>query len=240
MTSCAPSDPMMTSLRVRVPGAPDDLIILELWNIIDEFLRRTNAWRYETEVQLSDGEGEYPLALPSDSALVRVMGVSYNGMPVAQANSGTVQSSTGTLVPELTFPDGDALFAPQAIDLNPSTQIFSWAIYRPEYVTITNPPTDGAQYPFKLLAALSISHRCMTCACGDWDIPEWMWQTYFQPWLDGTLARLHAMPAKPWRDVVMAQYHGRRFRSAMGQAKQEAQRGFQYNNAPWRFPRSGW
>lgn len=240
MSDCSPIEPLLTSIRVRCPGVTDDTIKVELWSVINEFLRRTNAWKWDQAIDISSGDGEFALAVPGDARIVRVIGAEYNGVPVPMSNSGTTQSSTGTLQPELTFPDGDAAFAPRLIDVDPVSQIFSWAIYRPDYVTVANPPTDGQKYPFNLLASLSIAPKCMACECTDWELPDWMYDSYFEAWLDGVLGRLHSMPAKPWRDVVMAQYHGKRFRSAMGFHKQEAARGFQYANQTWRFPRSGW
>ena len=39
--TCAPTDRIMQTLRTRVAGAADPMIELELFNTIDEFLRRT-------------------------------------------------------------------------------------------------------------------------------------------------------------------------------------------------------
>lgn len=238
--SCEPTDRIMQTLRVHIPGAPDPTLELELFNVMDEFLRRTNAWKQETNIDISSGETEYDLGVPSDAAVVRVMSAQYNGTAVPVTTSGLVQTSVGTLVPEQTFPDGDALFKPFEIDINPPTQIFSYAIYRPNYVTITSPPSVEPIYPFNMVVALTVARRCLECGCGDWDLPEWIFDTFFQEFVDGTMARCYAMPAKPWRDLQMAQYHGKKFRSRMAERKQEVARGFEYGVQNWHYPRAGW
>jgi hypothetical protein len=240
MSSCSPTDRLMQTLRVHVPGATDDLLQLELFNVIDEFMRRTSAWKMEADIVLQDDTYIYDLALPPDSAVVRAMGATHNGVPVASTTSGVVQSSTGTLEPELTFPDGDANYAPFATDIEAATSIFTWSLFKPNYISVTNPPTGDAQlYPLRVILALSIARSCLECDCGDWMLEEWMYDMYFQDWLDGTLGRLYMMPAKPWNDKTSALYHGKRFRSALGYRKQEAMRAFNYNIPIWRFP-GGW
>lgn len=241
MTSCSPTDRIMQTLRTRVAGAADPMIELELFNSIDEFLRRTMTWKYSTDIQLQEGEDEYALGLPGDSVLVRLLGASYNGTPVPSSTSSSVtQSSTGVLVPEATFPDGDANFLPFTTDLDHASGLFSYSLFKPNYISVSNQPSGSQLLPLSLAMALSISPGCLECDCGSWDLPEWMFEMYFQDWLDGTLGRLYSMPSKPWTNLQLAQYHGRRFRNEMAFRKQEAARGFVYNVPTWQFPRSGW
>ena len=93
----------------------------------------------------------------------------------------------------------------------------------------------------EVLLALSLARRCLECDCGDWAVEEWMWDMFFQDWLDGVLSRLYGMPAKPWNSQTHAVYHAKRFRNAMAYRKQEAPRGFVWGTAgpAWSFPR-GW
>jgi hypothetical protein len=240
MSACSPSDRIMQTLRTRVPGATDDMLELELFNTIDEFLRRTNAWKYQTSVDISTGDTDYALNVPNDAITIRVMKAEYNGVPVIATQSWVVQSSIGTLVPEQQFPDGDAMFSPFQTDITPPSQLFTYALYRPNYVTVTNPPSDEPLYPFILVVSLSLERGCLECACGDWSVPDWMFDTYFQDWEDGVLGRLFSMQSKPWSNTVLAQYHGKRFRNEMAFRKQEAARGFEYAVQTWRYPRAGW
>ena len=85
--------------------------------------------------------------------------------------------------------------------------------------------------------ALSLSTGCLECESGDWALDEWMWDMFFQDFLDGTMGRLYAMPAKPWASPNQAVYHGKRFRNHMAYRKQEAIRGYSHSVPAWRFPR---
>jgi hypothetical protein len=241
--TCEPTDRLLQTLRVQTPGATDDMISLHLYNIMDEFFRRTSAWIYETDIELKVDLVEYGLGVPSGAIMVRAMGVSHNGvtLPPAATGSQLVQSSLGRIEGVL-LPDGDSSFDYDVSDIVEAApgSPFSWAIYRPDYITVTNPADEEARkYPLKAVLALSLSRDCLECDCGDWGVPEWMWDTYFADWLDGALSRLYAMPMKPWSTPQHAVYHGKRFRNAMAQRKQEALRGFSFNVQTWRFPR-GW
>lgn len=236
MSACAPTDRLMQTIVVTVPGVPEATARVILFNVIDEFLRRTSAWKIEVDVNL-EGESPFVIPVPADAEIVRAMGATHNGVPVPQSTSGVIQSSTGTLEPELLLPDGDANFLPFATDIAPPSDLFSWSLFKPNYISVTNPPTSAdAQYPLKVVVALSIAKSCLECECGDWQLDEWMFDMYFQDWLNGVLGNMFIMPAKPWSNPQLATYHLKRFRQSMGYRKQEAARGFNYNTPTWRFP----
>jgi hypothetical protein len=239
MAECNQADRILQSAMVHVPGSTEQVVTLELFNVIDEFLRRSSAWRYETDVILQEGMSDYGMALPADATTVRALGVMHRGAPVATTSqTAAVVSSLGVLNYEQSFSDGDARYAPDKSDL--SSNLFTYAIYRPNYITITGTPDAAAMAePMKVLVALSIAPGCLECACGDWQLPEWMFEQFFQDWYEGTLGRLYAMPSKPWSSEKLAIYHGKRFRQAMGYRKQEANRGFVYGVPGWKYPRVG-
>jgi hypothetical protein len=183
---------------------------------------------------------EYGFVTPSDTTVVRLLGVSHNNVPVPAASAtGVIQTSIGTIEPSELFPDGDVAIDPARSDL--SGGVFSYAIYRPSYIQITSmPDAEARKYPMQVLLALTLARRCLECDCGDWAVEEWMWDMYFDDWLDGALGRLYGMPAKPWASTTHAQYHHKRFRNALAYRKQEAPRGFVWGTAGplWRYPRS--
>jgi hypothetical protein len=242
-TTCSPIDRLMQTLKVHVPGVTDPLLQLEIFNVIDEFLRRTSAWRYRTDITLEVNVAEYFLATPADAEVVRAMGVVHNGLPltgraVGGTGSAYIQSSLGELLPEQTFPDGDASYLPAISDIQP-TGMFTYAIYRPNYISVAGlPDVEAVKYPLQVDLALTIAAGCVECDCGDWMLPDWMYPMFFQDWLDGTLGRLYGMPAKPWASPTIAAYHAKRFRNRMAFRKQEAIRGYAYGVPGWRFPRS--
>src|SRR6187399_603582 len=212
-STCAPTDRILQSIMVRAPGVTGEMINLELFNVVDEFFRRTGAWLHRDEVALSKGVDEYNYGVPAGAEMVRMIGVTHNNIPVPMATGGgAAMTGTGTLDPALTFSDGDAAFAADKINL--VGDVFSWAVYRPDFISIDVPNVEMEQYPAVLIMALTVSKGCLECdSCDDWNLPEWMWSMFFQDWLDGTLGRLHGMVAKPWSNTQMASYHGKRFRN---------------------------
>jgi len=242
MSTCAPNDRILQTLKVHVPGVTDPVLELELFNVMDEFFRRTSAWRFYQDIDLVENVYEYGFAVPGNTQIVRLLAVEHSGIQVPSAATvGAVQASVGTLAPELTFDDGDAKFHYDESDIDTQNNLFSYALYRPGFITVTAlPDAEARKYPMKTCVALTVARGCLECAdCGEWSLEDWMWDTFFQDWYDGTLARLYGMPAKPWSSPTIAAYHARRFRNAMAYRKQEALRGFTYNAPVWRFPR-GW
>jgi hypothetical protein len=238
---CAPLDRLMQTLRAHLPGATEALLEIEVFNTLDEFFRRTSAWRYESEIQLSTETQEYDLSLPVGAEFVRMLGVTLNGAPVAPVGAqGTIQSAFGVITPELTFADGDAQYDADASDL--SAGVFTYAIYRPTYITVTAlPDAEQVKYPLRAIMALTIAKSCLEENCSDWAMPDWSSDMFFQEWLDGVLARMYQMPAKPWSEPTKAIYHHKRFRNGMAFRKQEATKGFVHGSPGWHYPRmSGW
>jgi hypothetical protein len=241
VTANLPIDRLLQTLRVHAPGVTDALLQLELFNTLDEFFSRTSAWREFSDITLRTDALDYDIDVPAGARMVRILAVLHNGIPVPSAQGdGITSSSLGTLLPELTFPDSDAEFAFSESDLVGGSGPFSYAIYVPDYITVTTPPTqDQTNFPLRVLMALSVSKDNLEQDPGDWVLPDWMYDMFFQDWLDGALGKLYAMPAKPWSNKELTLLHGRKFRQAMGQRKQEANRGFTYGQPGWRFPRSG-
>lgn len=240
MTAVVPTDRIKQSVMVRVPGLTDALFSLELFNVMDEFFKRTSAWRYKTEIALEAGAGEYPLPVPADALFVRMIGVTLNGTPVPSLGEaiGSTQSSFGVMTPEMSFPDGDASFTPDASDLVGT--LFTYAVYRSEYITLTGAPDQQqSQQPLKITMVLTIAPPCCAKDCGDWMLEDWMYDMFYQDWYDGVLSRLYGMPAKPWSSPTLQLYHGKRFRQALAYRKQEANRGFTYGVPGFRFPKVG-
>lgn len=243
MNACAPTDRLLQSVKLHAPGVTDPMLQIEAFNVLDEFFRRTSAWQLKIPLELVEGQTEYAFPTPINSEVVRVMGVAHNDIPVPSAGSqgALVQSSLGVVESEFQFPDGDARVLPDLSDVTEPSGLFTWAIYRPDYISITAAPDEEQRkWPLLVNMALTVGKTCLEDDCNEWDVPDWMWSTYFQDWYDGILGRLYMMPAKPWANPQQGTYHAKRFRNAMAHRKQEAVRGFVWAQpGPWRFPR-GW
>lgn len=77
---------IMDNLRVRLPGAVDDVIRLELFNVLNEFCRGSNIWRETIDVPISAGVTVYDLTPSGNSKIVRLINVlDGNDFPVTAA-----------------------------------------------------------------------------------------------------------------------------------------------------------
>lgn len=66
-------------------------------------------------------------------------------------------------------------------------------------------------------------------------MPADLFSSWFEAMLDGTLYRLYGQPAKPWTSTALAQFHGRRYRSAIGRGRALAQASHG-PSATWHYP----
>ena len=66
---------LLDNLRIRVPGATDGALQLEVWNVVNDFLRRTNLWLQEVEMDITVGETVYDVTPDGVAEISRLMGV---------------------------------------------------------------------------------------------------------------------------------------------------------------------
>lgn len=62
---------------------------------------------------------------------------------------------------------------------------------------------------------------------------------FFDEIMDGVLGRLYGMPSKPYTNLLLSQYHLRRFRDGISTARDMGRRRFSTATRPWSFP-GGW
>lgn len=70
---------LMDNLRIKLPGALDGVLQLELFNVLDEFLKTTCAWQEEIPFTTKAGETEYFVTAVGPSQIVRLMWVRNDG-----------------------------------------------------------------------------------------------------------------------------------------------------------------
>lgn len=241
---CDELDRLMSALRVNVPGSTDPLLRMTLFDAVDAHLRRTNAWRYETDITLYQGQTRYELYPPAGTSLVRVMTMSKGGRALSPMNEGgSFVSSRGRITP-------DRVITPPGFGYDPEEtvtegDVLRYSIFYPTYITFDIPPSEtAAQTAVKAIMAITLSPECKCNDTGeeacDWPLDPWMYERYHDDWLYETMSRMYGMPAKPWSNAQLALFYGRRARSKANLAKQEADRGFVHDTPAWRFPRNGW
>lgn len=74
---------LMDMLRIRLPGALDDTIKLELFSTLNEFFQDSNSWLEEIQFPVTSGVTDYTIKPTSVSSVVRLIGViNGSGIPV--------------------------------------------------------------------------------------------------------------------------------------------------------------
>jgi len=68
-------DRLMNNLRIRLPGAIDDAIKLEVYNTLNDFFQGSNIWREDLDIAITSGETYYDLLPTGPCNLVRLIGV---------------------------------------------------------------------------------------------------------------------------------------------------------------------
>lgn len=66
---------LLDNLRIRVPGATDDVLKLELFNVLNEFFQDSNCWFNDVEFTVTSGVTEYTVTPAGVSSPVRLVGV---------------------------------------------------------------------------------------------------------------------------------------------------------------------
>lgn len=107
-------DRLMTDARVRLVGALDSAIQLELFNTLDEFCKETRAWKEEISFNVDAGEVEYEL-VPADYGLIvgLVEVVNSDGAGIA-----ATMDSPGTLILNTEPQEGDSYTATVSLTVN--------------------------------------------------------------------------------------------------------------------------
>jgi len=108
---------IMDNLRIRLPGAVDELMKLELFNTLNDFFQDTNLWRVRLQFSTEVGARSYSLAPLPSSAYVRLISlIDSKGLGVSATMDvpgtiilATVPNTVQQLVAELTLTVDDPM-----------------------------------------------------------------------------------------------------------------------------------
>ncbi len=67
-------------------------------------------------------------------------------------------------------------------------------------------------------------------------LPDELGSHFFDEILDGVLGRLYSQPGKPYTNIVVSQYHLRRFRDGIARARDMGQKRYSNAETPWTYP----
>jgi hypothetical protein len=246
MSNWHPLDRLKQTLIARIPGTTEGMLDLEIINVVDQFYRRTNAWRWYTEFDLEEGETNYDfIAPPENATLVRVMWIRQRDTSYLPAET-VDDSDTATGVTGRGRITADRSTAAQEVIYEPDRTVgtgaaLRYAIFFPQYISVTLPVTQQAlQYPIQTELALTVNvEHCCVDGCTSIEVPDWHYSHFFEAWLYGVQASMMSQIAKPYTNMDMAKVYTRSFRERVSFHKQESNRGRVYDRPMWRYPRGG-
>lgn len=184
---------------ISVPGADRDLVEMHLGNALREFTRQSTIWTEHQELRTVAGAAEYALASPCPAALVGwVLAARYD------------KGELGLWAP----PYGQAMQAMQAVDQRTGSPT-SIGCPSPGIVHIA--PTPDGEYSIHLIVSLIANGITAP-------LPPNLIELFHDTLLSGTLHRLYGMPGMPFTSSKLAEYHGRKFRAGMVDARIAARR----------------
>jgi hypothetical protein len=95
----------MDTLRIRIPGATDSALRVELWNVVNEFTRKTDVWTETFDLPIVAGQTNYEFAPDNAANVNQLIQIVDNSNLAVKASMPT----PGSLVLQLT-PSSDATY----------------------------------------------------------------------------------------------------------------------------------
>jgi hypothetical protein len=103
----------------------------------------------------------------------------------------------------------------------------------PGVLTLTQPWSAGVG----MTAVISLHPVDPTAVANDFpDIPEWMYERFWQAFVDGTIMKLAAEQDKPYTNNSLVAWHGQKFRNWMAIARADGTKANVASAQAWRFP----
>jgi hypothetical protein len=218
--------------RIHCVGALDGMIRLEIFNVVKDFLARTNAWLMELPVYVIPTTNDYIIDTCQPSTVV-------------------------TRLMQLTRPDDVAFFSnyvpgcpPQYLQSNPSNGVESMnpLLRSSRDGVLLNAGTKcpvlrirwNPQVNETWIATLALNITDPTDEDGlPCSPPDWLIEKYNSVLSDGVVSKLMLQAGKPYSSPQGAEYHGRKFNQGVGTARTEVRDMFVFGGQRWYFP-TGW
>jgi len=199
-------DGWMDTLRTRLPGADDNVINLELRNAIREFCTQSGAFLKRVELALKQDKNEYNLNPQPEGNVLWVH---------------QIYSAKGF---EYVLVDDERL---ARVGMNRA--------YCPSPGTIQISPTPDADADKKDGLVVWVG-MVPNFNIVNLTVPDEFETAWFDHILDGALFRMHSQHKRPWTNPLSAQYHAKRFRNGMAQARDVTRRRFSNAESSFLFP----
>lgn len=197
------------TVMLRLPGATPEIVDFEARWLISEFLSETRLWRETFSVGLTAGVVDYAIPIDDKTAVTVLM----------KARIGTTHLAFGGI---------PAIPNPARTGRPTRAMMLDDRTVRVHPI----PTTDDIALPLDVNVALTL---LVTVDA----VPPDVMRPYHHYLLDGLLARMYAMPDKPWTNTRMAEPHLRRFQSGKSFVRRELDASRGYGSLSMRGPRFG-
>lgn len=197
-------------LLTRLPGVDEDMADAQFLSALREFYTRSGAWIQEITKTLQAERDTYTLnPAINNSRVFLVHQVQFgDARPVAPLSRRPMITGSG---------DGG----------------FQFHMTTPSKMVVYPTPAVGmASMTMKILASCTFED-------GECHTPPEQVQVHFYDFLlDGALGRMMSIPKKPWSNPATAQYHLRRFRNGIAEARDMAKRSWGLSESSFEFPQN--
>tara|TARA_R110000851_G_scaffold265570_7_gene418093 strand:- start:3949 stop:4575 length:627 start_codon:yes stop_codon:yes gene_type:complete len=206
---------------VRLPGAGVPILQQETIAMLREFFVQSGAWLVEAApVSIKALQDTYYLDPQPDGDVLYIHRIAFpTGDRFKFLTVSQQQSFRGKVN------------APSAIPIS-----YHGYINAPGKFTLTPPVTTDMPKALIPYVVMTIKERCGEGQTTS--VPSWMLRYWKDHWIDGLLGRLMSIPDKPYSNLMQAQYHMRRYRNGISQARDMGRRQFNNSETDFKFP--GW
>lgn len=223
---------LLDMVRMDCPGVTNGILRQTLFNILREFLRRSNIWLLELPIYIVSTTNDYVIDTCQNANVIRLMaiekpqyfpvdGIEYlPGCPPQFIKFPTIIPNSETQSPHPRVPrDGGLLNAGSKhpilrIIWNPSNN----EIWIATLAMSVADPVDGSGLPSEM--------------------PDWILEKYFDYIANGITGKLMMSPNKPYTSPKLAEYNMRKFHEGVGLARTESRHMFTYSGQRWIFPQN--
>lgn len=205
-------------LTTRLPGASTDQIDLELKATLREFFTKSGFW--VEELAPIDIEAD------KDTYLLTYTGhlFDFDGFAEHAINQGEIMGIEGVWIDNIPYPL--LVMEPKSDPTSSTRGVFP---ITPNRIKVFPTPSVDISGGMKVRVRLNPSRDF-------YDLPPETSSHFFDEIMDGVLGRLYSQPGKPYTNIVVSQYHLRRFRDGIARARDMGQKRYSNAEAPWSFP----
>lgn len=197
-------------IRSKVPGCSDDLISQELKHAIRVFSKDSHAYIVDVNDIGTTASTASVVLNPSEGTVLAVLAAWYEGVPMELILTPVLGSTT------------PAEGTPSKILLSHTAG------------TITLVPT-----PAETKTAV-LDFKVAVKPSSDAAVPDHFYNHWRDEIMYGCLFNLYSMPGKPFTAPSQAAYYGRKFRSAIAEARDIMRSRYSSAILPWQFPQGQW